>query len=184
MHHHARSPNSSTPEALAPVRVLLSRSIYAYSASSVPLAGTSGFHRCAVYTQCLRCAGAPRRPASGSVLSLVLCLDMSSSQTPGSSAAALIQFFAANNGLHSRGIIRHFQVLHHPLPVGIHFVATLVRLRYDLSSCLSSWRIRLGSRQAYEDFYFRASDGLVARPVTGYHYSGNWIISTGGTCTR
>jgi Transposase domain (DUF772) len=35
-----------------------------------PLAGTSRFHRTAAYTRCLRCAGAPRRPASGSELSL------------------------------------------------------------------------------------------------------------------
>jgi hypothetical protein len=36
----------------------------------VPLAGTSRFHRMAPYTRCLRCAGAPRRPPSGSELSL------------------------------------------------------------------------------------------------------------------
>jgi hypothetical protein len=59
----------STPEVLAPVWVLLSQSFIAYSTSSVPLVGTSR-HRLAVYTECLRCAGAPRRPASGSVLSL------------------------------------------------------------------------------------------------------------------
>src|SRR6266850_7270326 len=35
-----------------------------------PLVGTSRFHRRAAYTRCLRCAGAPRRPASGSELSL------------------------------------------------------------------------------------------------------------------
>jgi hypothetical protein len=36
--------SSSAPEALAPVWVMVSQSIYAYSASSAPLAGTSGFH--------------------------------------------------------------------------------------------------------------------------------------------
>src|SRR5580704_413291 len=65
-----RGVNSSTPEVFAPVWVLLSQPIYAYSTSSVPLAGTSRFRRLAVYTGCPRCAGAPRRPASGSVLSL------------------------------------------------------------------------------------------------------------------
>ncbi len=65
-----RGVNSSTPEVLAPDWVLLSQPIFAYSTSSVPLAGTSRFRRMAVYTECLRCAGAPRRPASGSVLSL------------------------------------------------------------------------------------------------------------------
>jgi hypothetical protein len=39
---------------------------------SVPLAGTSRFHRTAAYTRCLRCAGAPRRPVSGSGLSLTI----------------------------------------------------------------------------------------------------------------
>jgi hypothetical protein len=34
------------------------------------------------------------------------------------------------------------------------------------------------------DFYFRAFNGLVTLPVAGYHYGGNWTISTGGTPTR
>jgi hypothetical protein len=37
-----------------------------------PTAGTSRLHRKAAYTRCLRCAGAPRRPASGSGLSLTI----------------------------------------------------------------------------------------------------------------
>jgi len=69
-HRHAGDMHHPTPGALAPVRVLLSRSINTYLAPSVPLAGTARFRRTAVYTRCLRCAGAPRRPTSGSVLSL------------------------------------------------------------------------------------------------------------------
>ncbi len=42
------------------------------STPSAPLAGTSRLRRKAAYTQCLRCAGAPRRPASGSGLSLTI----------------------------------------------------------------------------------------------------------------
>ena len=38
---------------------------------SAPLAGTSRFRRIAVYTRCPRCAFPPRRPTSGSVLSLL-----------------------------------------------------------------------------------------------------------------
>ena len=56
--------------ALARVRVVVSRSVITYSAPSAPLAGTSRFRRTAAYTRCLRCAGAPRRPANGSGLSL------------------------------------------------------------------------------------------------------------------
>ena len=65
-----RGVGSSTPEVLAPVWVVVSQSIHAYSTSSVPLAGTSRFQRMAIYTGCLRCAGAPRRPTTGSALSL------------------------------------------------------------------------------------------------------------------
>ena len=57
------------PGALAPVRVLLSRSIHTYPAPSDPLAGTARFRCSAAYTPCLRCAFPPRRPATGSVLS-------------------------------------------------------------------------------------------------------------------
>src|SRR6516225_1237053 len=46
----------STPGALAPDRVLLSRSIFTYLAPSAPLAGTSRLHRLAAYTRCPRCA--------------------------------------------------------------------------------------------------------------------------------
>ena len=60
----------STPGVLVPARVILSRSIITYSTPSAPLAGTSRFRRPAVYTGCLRCASLPRRPPSGSVLSL------------------------------------------------------------------------------------------------------------------
>jgi hypothetical protein len=89
----------STPGALAPVRVILSRSIHAYSAPSAPLVGTSRFHRPAAYTRCPRCASPPRRPTTGSVLSLASSIDMSPSGTPGSSSAARTQFFANDSGL-------------------------------------------------------------------------------------
>src|SRR5260370_26268826 len=42
----------------------------------------------AAYTQCLRCAGAPRRLAGGSGLSLPFLLGMPLSMTPGSSIIA------------------------------------------------------------------------------------------------
>jgi len=71
-HRRASGHRRSTPGALAPVRVLLSQSIITYSAPSVPLVGTSRLHRLAAYTECLRCASPPRRPTSGSVLSLAV----------------------------------------------------------------------------------------------------------------
>ena len=62
----------SAPGVLAPDWVVLSQSIITYSTPSAPLAGTSRLHRTAAYTRCLRCAGAPRRPTSGSGLSLTI----------------------------------------------------------------------------------------------------------------
>jgi hypothetical protein len=55
---HLRSSGRcrSTPGALAPDRVVLSRSILTCGPPSAPLAGTSRFHRSAAYTKCLRCA--------------------------------------------------------------------------------------------------------------------------------
>src|SRR3954451_10998189 len=79
----------SAPGALAQVRVMLSRSVLAYPAPSAPLAGTSRLHRRPAYTRCLRCAGAPRRPASGSGLLLPFRPDMPPSLTPGSSSSPL-----------------------------------------------------------------------------------------------
>src|SRR5262249_46783397 len=82
----------STPGVLAPVRVMLSRAINAYSTPSAPLAGTAQLHRTATYMCCLRCAGAPRRPASGSAL---LSVDPSQHvilYVPGEPPAACIQF--------------------------------------------------------------------------------------------
>src|SRR3954463_3421052 len=89
----------SAPGALARVRVMLSRSVVAEPAPSAPLAGTSRLHRRAASTRCLRCAGAPRRPARGSGLSLPFRPDMPSSLTPGSSDIASVQLRDADTGL-------------------------------------------------------------------------------------
>ena len=70
--HRLEGGYPSAPGALARVRVIVSRTVITYSAPSVPLAGASRFHRTAAYTRCLRCAGAPRRPAGGSGLSLLI----------------------------------------------------------------------------------------------------------------
>jgi hypothetical protein len=88
-HLRASGPLRSTPGALAPVRVILSRSINTYSAPSAPLAGTSRLRRLAAYTRCPRCAYShmPRRPTTGSELSLMIFRNMSSSETTGNFSA-------------------------------------------------------------------------------------------------
>jgi len=59
---------------------------------SAPLPGTSWFRRLAAYTWCPRCAFPPRRPATGSALSLCIPFPMPPPMTAGSSSAALAQF--------------------------------------------------------------------------------------------
>jgi len=81
---------------------------------------------------------------------------------------------------------RHFR---HPPPSdsrgGYHFAALLrfacaTTCRVARPPC-RSWP---GFHPANEDFYSRASDGLVTRSAAGYNYGGNWASSTGGTFTR
>ena len=87
------------------------------------------------YTKCPRCASksaTPRRPASGSVLSLAFCIDMSSSGTTGSSFGCLYPVPSPMTlAFDQRGLwSRHFQIPHPPIPVGGSFS----RLHYGLLS--------------------------------------------------
>ena len=134
----------STPGALAPVRVVLSRSILTYPAPSAPLAGTSRLHRLAAYTRCLRCAYwyTPRRPTTGSELSLMLFRNMSSSKTTGNSSVAYAQSFTENAGLQLQLTVSAFpSSSHSDSGEGDCFRGlTTVRLRYDLLLGLPSCR--------------------------------------------
>ena len=91
-HLRASGLGRSTPGALAPVWVLLSRSILTYSAPSAPLAGASRFHR----WRLIRDAFAVRhRLGDPRVVPCFRCaflLGMPSSVTAGSSSAAPAQF--------------------------------------------------------------------------------------------
>ncbi len=113
----------STPGALTPVRVIVSRSILAYPAPSAPLRGTSRFPGRAGYTRRLRCAGAPRRPQSGSELSLHIPSRHVAVCDPGESVGCsspvpsptTLAFAHSSRARHSR--LPH----HHPLPMGPTF---------------------------------------------------------------
>jgi hypothetical protein len=69
------------------------------SAPSDPLAGTSRFRRSATYTRCLRCAGAPRRPTSGSELSLHIPSRHAVLYAPGEIEIRFIPFTDSDIGL-------------------------------------------------------------------------------------
>jgi hypothetical protein len=175
-HRRAGGLSRSTPGALAPVRVILSRSINAYSAPSAPLAGTSRFRRFAAYTRCPRCAPWPRRPTSGSVLSLcvpsrhAVLYDHGESigclrPVPSPTALAFAEISAA----------RHSQVPPSSASDGtLIFAASLVRYSLRPVELLASLADLTGCYSpANRGFYSRAFDGAVTLPAAGYNYGGN-----------
>ena len=56
-----------------------------------------------------------------------------------------------------------------------------IPLPYSLAKSVHKIRSLAGR---YRDFYFQASDGLVALPAAGYDYDIDWTSYVGGTCTR
>src|SRR3954471_18853363 len=164
----------SAPGALARVRVMLSRSVLAEPAPSAPLAGTSRLHRKAAYTRCLRCAGAPRRPASGSGLSLPFRPDMPSSLTPGSSDIACVQFTRCRHGLRRDLSGSALPTLPQSVSRGARFRgftgSPLLRPVRLLAPLDGSDRVS----PATGGFYIQASGGSVALPAAGYDYHSNW----------
>jgi hypothetical protein len=117
---------SSAPGALARVRVVVSRSVITYSAPSVPLVGTPRFHRMAAYTRCLRCAGAPRRPASGSGLSLLIPSWHAILYDPGESDHRQFQSNDVGMAFAESRPARHSQSSRNPFHAGDDFRGYLV----------------------------------------------------------
>jgi hypothetical protein len=169
----------STPGALAPVRVMLSRPIITYQ----PHPPHSPAHRDFAAWRFIRGAFAvlsPRRPVSGSGLSLQVLRDMPSSSTPGSPSAACTQFLhrrccpspsVDGLGAPNAPTIR----FRWAEPFGASWFALATACHV---ACLSggSDQVSLADR----DFYVRASDGSVTLPAAGYNYGGNWVIPPAG----
>ena len=128
----------------------------------------------AAYTQCLRCAGAPRRPAGGSGLSLPFLLGMPLSMTPGSS-------IIASPELRCRHRLRR-DLSSSALPILPQSVSRGARISglpdsricYGLPSCSPPLYGSDRCTSAPEGFYFQASNGSVALPVAGYNYNSDW----------
>ena len=144
-HRRSSRHGRSTPGVLAPVRVIVSRSILTYSTPSAPLAGTSGLHRRAAYTRYLRCASpaTPRRPTTGSVLSLAVLYRHAVLRDHGKFIGCLYPVPSSMTLAFDQGIrSRHFQVLppSDSRGRGGFRGLTTVRFRYGLSICLSSCR--------------------------------------------
>jgi hypothetical protein len=89
----------SAPGALAPVRVILSRSFLAYRPHPPHSQAHPDFADDATYTRWLGCAGAPRRPASGSGISLHIPSWHAAPYVPGEIRTVLLQFIDSDIGL-------------------------------------------------------------------------------------
>jgi hypothetical protein len=98
VHRHGEGVISA-PGALAPIRVLLSRFINAYQPHPTHSRAHRDFAVSATYTRCLRCAGAPRRPPSGSELSLRIPSRHAALYAPGEIETRFIQFTDFDIGL-------------------------------------------------------------------------------------
>ena len=128
----------------------------------------------AAYTRCLRCAGAPRRPASGSELSLrvlswhaVPCDPGEPDHRPFQINDVGVAFAASRPARHSQypairfardGDFRGYLV--HTIVTACQVARPPVRIRLE--------------RPAHGGFYFQAFNGSVALPVAGYDYNSDW----------
>jgi len=142
MHHRSSGYNRFTPGVLAPVRVMLSRSIITLIDPMRPTRQRTAISP----TRLIRDAFAVRPKSSGRLgdQRVVPCfhglfsVGMSSPETPGSSSAAYTQFLHRRRWpSHTLGKSRHFP---HPLPSdsrrGTQFRGfTAVHLRYNLPTC-------------------------------------------------
>jgi hypothetical protein len=168
---------SSAPGALARVRVVVSRSVITYSAPSVPLVGTPRFHRMAAYTRCLRCAGAPRRPASGSGLSLLIPSWHAILYDPGESDHR--QFQSNDVGMPSPRVDR----LGTPKAPAIRFTRAMTFGATWFTHLLRPARLLAPQ---YGSDHLRGQRGLLlpgfqrVRPVAGYDCSSDWTLLLAG----
>jgi hypothetical protein len=120
--------------------------------------GTSRFHCTAAYTRCLRCAGAPRRPTSGSELSLHIASCHAALSDPGEFEHRIVQIHDADMVFAMGTLARHSRYLHNPFHVGDHFGAARVHNCYGLTGCSPPRTDLTGTRfQPQEAFTSRLS---------------------------
>ena len=167
---------------LAPVRVVLSRSIFAFYdpiRQSSRHAAISLF----AYTQRLRCAGAPRRPAGPSLLSLLLFPSVPSTLPRGSAASTIPFSQSAVPGFLDLAASRHPPTprLCQQYPTGVLFRGCIVRfilrpaclssppdwLRQDEVICSSPCLLRYIVTPAFDAVRYRTTLGVRLNGRTG-----------------
>src|SRR5204863_5276692 len=125
----------------------------------------------AAYTRCLRCAGAPGRPASGSGLSLLIRSWHAVLYDPGESDHRPFQSSDVDMAFAESRPARHSQRSRNPFRAGDDFVASW------FTHLLRPARL-LAPR--YGSDHLRGQRGLLLpgfqrdKPVAGYNYSSDW----------
>ena len=135
----------------------------------------------AAYTRCLRCAGAPRRPPSGSELSLLIPSWHAALSDHGESDIDIFQNFDADIGLRRMTTGSALPTLPQSVPRGrsiswLHWFASLQPARLLAPLYGSDW----DTSPATGDFYFQAFNGSVFLPVAGYNYNSDWTLLLAG----
>jgi len=132
-HRHASDTCRFTPGALAPVRVIVSRSIITYPAPSAPLAGTSHLHRPRLICDAFAVRERLGDPRVVPRFHLPFLPSMSPSMSPGSLSLHIPSSFATSACLRREiSTVRHSQ--RQP------FRGLLIRFRYNLLSCSPPYR--------------------------------------------
>ncbi len=132
--------------------------------ASVPLVGTSHFHRMAAYTRCLRCAGAPRRPTSGSGLSLSILSWHTVLSDPGEFDHRQFQRSDVDAAFAESRPARHSQNSRNPFHAGDDFRGFLVHT--SATVCQFARPLHGSDRlPSQRGFYIRASSGLSPFPL-------------------
>ena len=136
----------------------------------------------AAYTRCLRCAGAPRRPASGSELSLLIPSWHAVLSDPGESDID----------------IPELRCRHWPSPIdhrlgtpdtpairstrAVDFVASLVRFRYGLPGCSPPCTDQTGTSQPSGTFTSRLSTDRSPSPLLDITTTATGLLVWGFFC--
>ncbi len=123
---------------------------------------------------------APRRPPSGSTLSLSFLPNMPPSTTPGRSETGWFQSCGPDIGLRHVMSGSALPTVRNPLHAGPTFRSftgsLLLRPVRLLAPCADLTRNSSGHR----DFYFQASDDSVTLLAAGYNYDSHWTVLSMG----
>jgi len=127
----------------------------------------------AAYTRCLRCAGAPKRPASGSGLSLSILSWHTVLSDPGEFDHRQFQRSDVDAAFAENRPARHSQNSRNPFHAGDDFRGFLVHT--SATVCQFARPLHGSDRlPSQRGFYIQASSGLVALPAAGYNYNSDW----------